>query len=157
LQKVGAQADIAAGVLKSIGGVINANSKYSQISNRNSFNIQMAEIQEMQVASDTQTRILREGTKGKARGQNAQLAAVAQGQSANGDLARTAMSNEDVYAAENQMAIEINSARQIFGLQTQERQLRSDTSMAEINRDLEMSQAIAGGALDIGMGFSRMP
>jgi len=157
LQTIGASADMAAGVMKAVGGVINANSKYSQTINRNNFNLQMAEIQSLQIASDTRSKMLKEQTKGVARGQNAQLAAVAQGQAAGGDLATTAMSNEEVYAAENMMALEINSMRQIFGIETQKRMIESSSRMAEISRDMEVTQAISGGAMDVGMGALQLP
>ena len=157
LQKVGAQAEIASGVIKTLGGVINAQSKYSQTVSKNNFNIQMAQIQADNVVADVHAKMLKEQTKGISRGQSAQLAAVAQGQSAGGDLAQTAMSNEAVYAAENMMNMEINSMRQVFGLESQQRQLESSSRIAGINKDLEMSQAIAGGALDIGLGYAQLP
>ena len=124
-RKAGAALDATAGVLKAIGGVINANSKYSSVISQNNFNIQQAQTQALQLASVTHSRMLKEQTNGKARGQDALIAAVAQGQSAGGDLAQTAVSNEDVYAAENMMNLEINSMRQVFGLESQQRQLQA--------------------------------
>lgn len=157
LQEVGAAADIASGVMKGLGGVINAQSKYSQTVNRNNFNIQLAEMQSLNIAADSAGRQLKEQTKGKSRGQDAQLSAVAQGQSASGDLALTAMSNEDVYAAENMMNIELNSMRQIFGLESQKRMFESNSRVAKINRDLEMAQAIVEGGTQVGMGIAGLP
>lgn len=148
-RKTAAAFEATAGVVKAIGGVMNANSKYSSIIGQNNFNIQQSKNQALMVAADTKRQMLKEQTKGKARGQEALIAAVAQGQAAGGDLAQTAISNEDVYAAENMMAMEINAMRQIFGLETQQRQIESSGRMAEINRDLEEAQAIAGGVFSV--------
>jgi len=157
LQKAGASADIAAGVIKAVGGVINAYAAYSATVDRNNFNIQMAEQQAMNVTSSSRAAMLREQTKGKSRAGNAQLAAVARGQAAGGDLAQTAMSNEEVYAAENMMNMEINAMRQNFGIESQIRQIQSSSNIAEINRDLAVSQAIIGGGMQIAGGAASMP
>lgn len=148
-RKTGAALEATAGVIRAIGGVINANSKYSSVIGQNNFDIQQSKNQALMVASDVHRQILKEQTKGKSRGQEALIAAVAQGQAASGDLAQTAISNEDVYAAENMMAMEINSMRQVFGLETQQRQLEASSRIAEINRDLEVAQAVAGGVFSL--------
>lgn len=157
IEKGAAAARATAAILRATGSVINANAKYQQTAANNAFAIQQAQQQALVVASQAQYKMLREQTKGKARGQSAMISAVAQGQAAGGDIAQTAISNEDVYAAEQSMMIEINAMRQVFGLETQQRVLESDIRMAEINRDLEVSQAIVGGVADVGMaGFGVM-
>lgn len=151
LEKGAAAARATSGILKATGAVINANAKYEQTAANNAFAIQQAQQQSLAVASQAHYKMLKEETKGKARGQSAMISAVAQGQAAGGDLAKTAISNEDVYAAEQSMILEINAMRQVFGLETQQRQLEHDTRMADINRDSEISQAIIGGFADVGM------
>lgn len=155
--KLSAAARATAGILRATGGVINANAKYQQTAGNNNFAIQQAQQQALMVASDVQQKILKEQTKGKARGESAMISAVAQGQAAGGDLAQTAISNEALYAAEQSMLMEINAARQVYGLETQQRVLESSNRMAGINKDLEISQAIVSGVADVGMaGFSVM-
>ncbi|HET8686482.1 MAG TPA: hypothetical protein VFM18_07435 [Methanosarcina sp.] len=146
----------ASALLKMTGGIINANSKYSQITSQNNFNIHMAEIQALNVASTSASAQLKEQTKGQSRAGDARLAAVAQGQSANGDLANTQASNEEVYAAQNAMNIQINSMRTIFGIQSQERQLQYSNQIAGINRDLEISHAIVSAGSEIAQGAAGM-
>lgn len=133
---------LGAAILQATGGIINAQSKYSQIAAQNTYNIQQADSQIMQVASSAAFQKLREDVKGKERGNDALISAVGQGQSANGDLAKTAVTSEEIFAAQNMMAIEINSMRQAFGIESKIRQLKSNTEIAKINRTGEMSQAV---------------
>lgn len=144
----------AGSLVSAAGGIINANSKYSQITSQNNFNIHMAEIQAEQVQSSSKFNQLREQTKGESRANQSRLSAVAQGQSARGDLANTAASNEDVYAAQNMMNMEINSMRQIFGLQSKVRMMQSENAAAEINRDAEMAHAIIGGVTGVATAYA---
>lgn len=150
-RKLSVAAGMGAGALKAIGGVLNANARYSSIVGENNFNYQMAETEALRVASDLQTQLLREQTKGKYRGQEALLAAVAQGQSPTGDLATRAVNAEDVYAAENMMIQEINAAREIFGIESQQRRYLAENAQAETQRDSDVFNSVLGGVADIGM------
>lgn len=150
-RKLSVAAGMGAGALKAIGGVLNANARYSSIVGENNFNYQMAETEALRVASDLQTQLLREQTKGKYRGQEALLAAVAQGQSPTGDLATRAVNAEDVYAAENMMIQEINAAREIFGIESQQRRYLAENAQAETQRDFDVFNSVLGGVADIGM------
>lgn len=139
----------AGAILKATGGIINAQSKYKQITNQNTFNMHMAEIQEAQVMSSSAFAQLREQTKGKARAGSARIAAVGQGQDANGDLANTASSAEEVYAAQNMMNMQINTMRQIFGIQSQERMYQYQNQLAKISRDEEIFHSVLSGVQSV--------
>lgn len=134
-----------AALLKATGGIINAESKYAQTKSQNNFNIQMADQQIMQVASEAKFAALREDVKGKGRANDALISAVGQGQSASGDFANKAVSSEEVYAAQNMMAIEINSMRKVFGIQSQIRQLQTNNEIAKQNRNTEMADSVLQG------------
>lgn len=139
----------AAAALRASGGVVNAISKYQQTVDRNTFNIQMAEIQTLQVVSETQRDILREQTKGKARSGQALISSIAQGQGVTSDYTQRAINAEDVYTAQNMMMLEINGARAAYNLEQQQIALRSENRTAAINRDLEIMNSIVSA----GAGF----
>jgi len=140
------KARMGAAALKTAGGVINAVSAHTNYVNANSMKIYQAQLQQNYIKADAARAILREGTKATDRKGQALISAVAQGQSASGDLAQTAMSNEDVYAAQNAMNIEINAMRAIYGQQAEILNIESNNRLSKINRNASIANSIIGGA-----------
>jgi hypothetical protein len=139
----------ALGVADGIGGVLNANAKYNALESQTRFNVQMARNQAAQVRGAIAQKVLQEKEAGRSRAGDAQLAAVAQGQSAGGDMAQTAMSNEEVFAAQQAMITEINGMRQIFGIESQIRAEQSSLRQAKIQRDLDRGLAIGKAGISV--------
>jgi hypothetical protein len=139
----------ASSLITAAGGVINAQSKYRQAVDQNNYNIELANNQIKEVMSDAARLKLRTQTKGVEAGNDALLAAIAQGQAVNSDMANKAVTNELMYAAQNMMNIEINSIRSVYNIQSQINSLNSASRIAGINRDLEQTQAIFEGVLGV--------
>ena len=135
-------ARIAAAGIDAIGGVINAISRHQDFVNLNNMKIMQASRQQEYIQQDAARSILREGTKAQDRKGDAQLNAAAQGQSANGDLAKTAMSAEDVYAAQNALNIEIKAMRGIYGLAVEKNAMETNNRISAINRNASIAQNI---------------
>lgn len=153
LLKMKAGLSISSGVVEAVGGYINAEAKYQNKKFENDTNIQLAQEQAHNVVAESKFKMLREQTKGSARAGSAKLAAVAQGQSASGDMALTSASNEEIFAAQNMMNIEVNAMREVFNLESQQRRYESSTRMAEINADREKADSIISGLGKIGVGY----
>lgn len=148
----------ASALITAAGGVINAQSKYNQSTNQNNYNIELANNQIKEVMSDAARLKLRTQTKGVEAGNDALLAAIAQGQSVQGDMANKAVANELMFAAQNMMNIEINSIRSVFNIESQINSLNSASNVAGINRDLERNQAIFEGIMGVtAANIHRMP
>lgn len=137
---------LGAAAIDTIGGVVNAYSRNANFVSANNYKIMQANLQQNYIRGDAARAMLREGTKAQDRKGQAQLNAVAQGQDANGDLARTAMSNEDVYAAQNAMNIEINAMRAIYGLQSEVIAMQTNNRLSRINRNTTIAQSLIRGA-----------
>ena len=142
----------AAGI-EAIGGVINASVKHANFVSENNMKIYQAQQQENFVRADAARAILREGNKATDRKGQALISAIAQGQSASGDLAQTAMSNEDVFAAQQAMNIEINSMRAIYGLQSEQINMQTNNRLSRINRNASIAQSIIGGVSKAAVGY----
>jgi len=142
----------AAGI-EAIGGVINASVKHANFVSENNMKIYQAQQQENFVRADAARAILREGNKATERKGQALISAIAQGQSASGDLAQTAMSNEDVFAAQQAMNIEINSMRAIYGLQSEQINMQTNNRLSRINRNASIAQSIIGGVSKAAVGY----
>lgn len=143
-----------AAALKAVGGIINAYSAHSNFVTENNMKMFQSQLQQNYIRADASRAILREGTKATDRKGQALISAVAQGQAASGDIAQTAMSNEDVYAAQNAMNIEINAMRAIYGLQSDQLNMESNNRLSKINRDASIAQSIIGGASSFAMAGS---
>ena len=135
-------ARIAAAGIDAIGGIVNANTRHQDYVTANNLRIMQANRQKDYIRADAARAVLREGTKATDRKGNALLNAVAQGQSAGGDLAQTAMSAEDVYAAQNTLNIEINAMRSIYGLEIEQSAMESNNRISNINRNASIAQNI---------------
>ncbi len=138
------KARAAVSALNAIGGVVNAQAKYQNIVNTNNYNIAQAQMQADSIRSATAEQVLKEQTKGEIRAGKATLNAVAQGQAAGGDLAKTLSNNEKVYAAQNAMNLETNSMRTIFGLESKIGQMNYENDVAEVNKNYSQAQAMIG-------------
>lgn len=143
------KAGLGLAVLRTGTELINAQYKYVSTVNQNQANIMQAYQTIGEVESAGATAQLKEQTKGQVRGGQARLSAVARGQDAYGDIANTAASNEEVYAAQNRLNIQLNTMRQAFGLETQVRQLELDSQLAERERNMQMASALGQGAISI--------
>lgn len=135
----------AAGI-DTIGGIINAQAKYTNYVSSNNMKIYQAQLQQNYIRAEAARASLRQGNLAADRKGQALLNAVAQGQSATGDLAQTAMSNEDVYAAQNVMNIEINAMRSIYGMEREIATLNSNSRLARLERNQSIANSIMGGA-----------
>ena len=146
-------ARMGAAAVEAIGGVINASTKHTNFVSENNMKIYQAQQQENFVRADAARAILREGNKATERKGQALISAIAQGQSASGDLAQTAMSNEDVFAAQQAMNIEINSMRAIYGLQSEQINMQTNNRLSRINRNASIAQSIIGGVSKAAVGY----
>jgi len=146
-------ARMGAAAVEAIGGVINASTKHTNFVSENNMKIYQAQLQQNYVRADAARAILREGNKAADRKGQALISAVAQGQSPTGDLAQTAISNEEVYAAQNAMNIEINAMRSIYGLQSEVINMETNNRLSRINRNASIAQSIIGGASKAAVGY----
>lgn len=144
-------ARVAGAIIETVGGVINASVKHTNYVSENNMKIYQAQMSQNFIKAQAARAIVREGTQATDRKGNALISAVAQGQSATGDLATTAMSNEDVYAAQNVMNIEINAMRAIYGINSEILQAQTNNRLSRINRNATIAQNIIGGAAKVAV------
>lgn len=144
-------ARVAGALIEAVGGTINASIKHNNYVSENNMKIYQAQMTENRIQADAARAILREGNKAADRKGQALISAVAQGQSATGDLAKTAMSNEDVYAAQNAMNIEINAMRAIYGLNSEIITTQTNNRLSKINRNANIAQNIIGASAKVAV------
>lgn len=140
-------------ILEGAAGALNEYFKFSQISAKAKTNIMLANYQADQALSLGKDAALREETKGFARGEQALLAAAAQGQEVSGGIARSAQLSEELYGVYNAMAIESNAIREAYGYKSQALMIKGEVDLAKIQRDLNISSSLISGATRGALGL----
>lgn len=129
--------------LKDGTNIVNSYYKYQSIKADNQANIMQANKALMELESDAAFAKLRQQTQGESRGKTARMSAVARGQSSTGDVALSAVSNEEIYAIQQMALIDVNAMRQAIGLENQITQLETSTIMARAQRNTDIANSIA--------------
>lgn len=128
-------------------GILNAQFEFSQIESRGKTNIMLANAQFNESLSIGRQQAARAETQGFARGEQAVLSAVAQGQEAGGGIAQSAQLAEEVMGVLNAAQIETNAIRQAYGFKQEAALTQHEINLAEINRNAQIATSALSGAI----------
>lgn len=128
-------------------GILNAQIEFSQIESKGKTNIMLANAQFNESLNIGRQQALRAETQGFARGEQAVLSAVAQGQDASGGIAQSAQLAEETLGILNAAQIENNAIRQAYGFKQEAALTQHDINLAEINRNAQIATSALSGAI----------
>jgi len=121
--------------------------EFEGIESRARFNIDLANRQFSEALSSGKRDALRESSKGFAKGEQALLSAVAQGQRAGGGVATSLQKAEETIGILNAALIETNAIRQAYGFKSKASLIQHDLDIAEINRDNQIAGSVLSGLI----------
>jgi hypothetical protein len=147
----GAQAGLT--VAKTFFEIQGALQEYEATESKARFNIALANQQFRETIALGKSAALREETKGFARGEQAVLKAVSQGQSASGGIASSAQLAEETLAVLNASVIETNAIRQAYGYKSKANLIQHDLNLAKINRNNQVATSALSGAIGAASFF----
>lgn len=147
-ERAAALAGAGLAVFQTVSGIVQAQSRYKQLSSKARLNIQLAQFQAAEARAFGKEAALREETKGVSRGQDILLALAAQGQDVQGALAQGQQRGEELFGFMNAMQIENNAIREALGYEQQALLYESDIRQAAIERDTAILDSILSGVVE---------
>jgi hypothetical protein len=144
------QAQAALTILEGANGLVNAYYKHEATVTENNFSIFQANRQIGQIRNQAAFTALRERVKASSRQDSAKLDAVARGQSSSGDVAGIAENNEEMYLAQNLMAIELSAMNSILGLEQQKIFAEASNKISRNNRNASMVNEVVTAGIRLG-------
>jgi len=141
-------------MMKAGAQILNADFKFQQISSKARMNQMLASFQQGEIFQAGKSQALRAESEGFARGEQALLAAAAQGQETTGGIAQSGQRAEELFGILRASMIETNAIRKIMGLEQQKALQEHEVNLAKIERDASIATSalsgIAGGAMAFG-------